>query len=189
MYTHNAFVVTDYLQSCKQKKESPYVMNDFLKGREETSFEIFFKNFVPAIVAKQKFKCRLFSTEKQSIQMCTISDEAFTLLLLENNYDRWIDVYKNKYNNHPSLPNAEVAEDETRKRKWESDVSPKYTEGGIVYTDARKMTHRGWNDEGIRRFNALSIIVKQDRIANPKVLPESWFVLGKRVCIGRLRRL
>jgi hypothetical protein len=56
---------------------------------------------------------------------------------------------------------------EKRKRKWESDVSPKYTDGGIIYTDKRKMTHRGWNEEGICRFNVLCLLVQRDRTANP----------------------
>ena len=69
------------------------------------------------------------------------------------------------------LDPATTNKDEKQKRKWESDVSPKYTEGGICYSDARKLTHRGWKEEGIRRFNTLCVMVKQDRTAYPDVLP------------------
>ena len=49
-----------------------------------------------------------------------------------------------------------------QKRKWELDISPKYTEGGIAYLTNRKMTHKGRKEEGIRRYNALSFMVKND---------------------------
>jgi hypothetical protein len=88
--------MTEYLTVCHKKREEAYNMDDFCKGREEESFETFFKRFVPAIVAKNKFKYRLFSQREQAIPMCMVSDEAFTLLLLETNYDRWVDIHKNK---------------------------------------------------------------------------------------------
>ena len=146
-------------------------MEEFCEGREHDSFEIFFKNFVPAVVAKNKFKLRLFAPNSDDKHMCTVSDEACTLLLLENNFDRWIDVHKNKTEGSTLLDPATTNKDEKRKRKWESDVSPKYTEGGICYSDARKLTHRGWKEEGIQRFNTLCVMVKQDRTAYPDVLP------------------
>jgi hypothetical protein len=161
----------EYLTECGQEDRAPYTIQDFCKGREHESFEIFFKNFVPAIVAKNKFKLRLFAPNSDDQNMCTVSDEACTLLLLENNFDRWIDVHKNKTEGSTRLDPAITNKDEKRKRKWESDVSPKYTEGGICYSDARKLTHRGWKDEGILRFNTLCVMVKQDRTAYPNVLP------------------
>jgi hypothetical protein len=39
-----------------------------------------------------------------------------------------------------------------------------------VYSDARTMTHKGWKEEGIRRFNAICHKVKQDRMEHPQVL-------------------
>ena len=33
---------------------------------------------------------------RKDSDLCTVSDEACTMLILENNYDRWIDVHKNK---------------------------------------------------------------------------------------------
>ncbi len=52
--------------------------------------------FVPAIVANNKFKTYLFAPMHDDIHMCTVSNKTCALLLLENNYDCWIDVYKNK---------------------------------------------------------------------------------------------
>ena len=162
---------TEYLTECKQNNVRPYTMDEFCRGRADLgSFEIYFKNFVPAIVAKNKFKLRLFAPTSDDQQMCTVSDEACTLLLLENNYDRWVDVHKNKTDGSTRLDPAIANREVKRKRKWESDVSPKYTEGGICYSDARKLTHRGWKEEGIRRFNTLCVMVKEDRTAHPSVL-------------------
>ena len=147
-------------------------MNDFCAGRAHDSFEIFFKNFVPAIVAKNKFKTGLFAPMHNNVHMRTVSDEACLLLLLENNYDRWIDVYKNKLAGTTTMDTGLTEGIRKRKRKWESDVTPKYTEGGIAYSTNRKMTHKGWKEEGILRYNALCFMVKSDRLANPTVLVE-----------------
>jgi hypothetical protein len=171
-YTHNLLLKTEFLTVCQQKNVNPYNMDDFCRGREEVSFGCFLKRFVPAIVAKNKFKYRLYSPREQAIPMCTVSDEAFTLLLLENNYDRWTDIYKNRLEEPTVVETDDNATMEKRKRKWESDVSPKYTDGGIIYTDKRKMTHRGWNEEGICRFNALCMLVQKDRTKNPGVVED-----------------
>ena len=161
----------EYLTECGEKENTPYTMEEFCKGRAHDSFEIFFRNFVPAVVAKNKFKLRLFAPNSDDKHMCTVSDEACTLLLLENNFDRWVDVHKNKKEGSTRIDLAITNKDEKRKRKWESDVSPKYTEGGICYSDARKLTHRGWKEEGIQRFNILCGLVKQNRSDYPNVLP------------------
>ena len=52
-------------------------------------------------------------------------------------------------------------------RKWESDISPKYMDGGIRYSDDRKMTHKGWKEAGIVCFNELCVMVHGDRNHDP----------------------
>ena len=69
---------------------------DFLVGRlAKTNYKTFFTRFVPAVIGPELFHQRL--TEKNNdgepAALCTISDEAFALLLLENSYDRWTDLY------------------------------------------------------------------------------------------------
>jgi hypothetical protein len=146
-------------------------MHSFCAGRTHDSFEDFYKNFVPAVVGKNKFKARMDAPVNQDNAMCTISDEACAMLLLENNYDRWIDVHKNKIEGRTIADPALAHSDEKRKRKWESNVCPKYTDGGIIYTDKRQTTHKGWKDAGIQRFNQLCVIVQEDRRSNPDVIP------------------
>ena len=84
--------------------------------------------------------------------LCTPSDEALTLLLLENSYDRWIDIYKKA--------EGKVSKRRLNKnRQWHSDVRTRYTDGGIMYQsnhDTNKRSNsKGWTDDGIDRFNEL----------------------------------
>jgi hypothetical protein len=53
-------------------------------------------------------------------------------------------------------------------RRFESDVPPLYTRGGIKYHNYQSKVgeRKGWSDDGIRRFNELYLMVKQDRMAN-----------------------
>jgi hypothetical protein len=163
---------SEYLSDCKHKDNTPFTLQEFCIGRDHESFNTFFRYFVPAIVAKNKFKSRLFSPMSGDSHLCSISDEACTLLLLENSYDRWMDVHKNKIEGSTAVDRSVEGRDEKRKRKWESDVSPKYTEGGIVYSDNRLMSHKGWKDAGIRRFNSLCQHVRKDRAEYPNLLTE-----------------
>jgi hypothetical protein len=87
--------------------------------------------------------------------MCSISNEVCILLLLENSYDCWVDVHKNKMEGATIIDCSVEGRDEKRKCRWESDVSPKYTNGGIVYSNDCKMSHKGWKDAGIWHFNVL----------------------------------
>ena len=147
-------------------------MEDFCTGRTHDSFVHFYKYFVPSVVGKNKFKAQMHAPVNHDSTMCTVSDEACALLLLENNYDRWTDIHKNKLEGSTIAYPALAHPDDKRKRKWESNVSPKYTDGGIIYTDNRKNSHKGWRDDGIQRFNVLCRCVHADRISHPQVVPD-----------------
>jgi hypothetical protein len=163
---------TEYLSECALEDMEPFTLEEFGTGRQHASFKTFFRYFVPAVVAKNKFKSRLLAPMSSDSHMCTVSDEACTLLLLENCYDRWVDVHKNKMEGSTSIDLSVAGKSQKRKRRWESDVSPKYTNGGIRYSDDRRMSHKGWKDEGIRRFNVLCHRVSKDRKDYPAVLTD-----------------
>jgi hypothetical protein len=93
--------------------------------------------------------------------LCTISDEAFALLLLENSYDRWLDIFCNN-------KGAVMQRRGVKQRAFQSDTPTLYTKGGIKYdkTDMRQSV-KGWSDEGIARFNVLFEQVKRDRETTP----------------------
>ena len=69
----------------------------------------FFTLFVAPVVGKKKFEHQCY-VQKLS-EFVSVSNEALALLLYDNNYDRWLDMGKNK--------------------DWTmSSVRPKYTTGG-----------------------------------------------------------
>jgi hypothetical protein len=172
LLTCKDFVSTEYLAYCYVKVEEPYTIDKFCGGRRHPSFETFFKYLLPAIAGKNKIKNRIATPVVADNQICTVSDEAFAMLVLENNYDRWVDVQKNKREGSTGVDPSLALKSDKRKRKWESNVSPKYTEGGIVYSQKGKATQKGWKDEGIQRFNVLCQQVNADRNAYPDVVPK-----------------
>jgi hypothetical protein len=72
-----------------------YSMNEvWQQGRRNTKmYEIFFDNFLPCVIKKSVFD-RQVCVAKNDKTLCTVSDEAFALLLLENSFDCWIDIYR-----------------------------------------------------------------------------------------------
>jgi hypothetical protein len=69
-------------------------MKDFCQGRQETGTLALFQYFIPCFIGKKKFKMKLCEQLKDDADICTVSDEVFTLLLLENQYDCWLDIYE-----------------------------------------------------------------------------------------------
>jgi hypothetical protein len=93
--------------------------------------------------------------------LCSVSDEAFALLLLENSFEWWLDLFSN--HTGPVMQQHGV-----RQREFQSDVPTVYTRGAIKY-DKTSVTQlvKGWSAEGIVRFNTLFDLVKKDRRENP----------------------
>jgi hypothetical protein len=71
-----------------------YSINEvWQQGRQNTKiYEIFFDNFLPCVIKKSVFD-RQVSVATNDRTLCTVSNKAFALLLLENSFDRWIDIY------------------------------------------------------------------------------------------------
>ena len=98
-----------------------------------------------------------------------VSNEAFGLLLLENSWDRWMDIFTQS-KGHVVIKRG------AKKAANESQVPPKYTWGGVVYSDkSKKLTvdtgcGKGWSREGIIRFNELFDQVSKDRLAHLQTL-------------------
>ena len=93
--------------------------------------------------------------------MLTASDEAFVLLALENDWERWIDI------NNKSK-NACTASTRGDSKAIDSHTMPKHTcinkkRDDNTRGDAARVTWRGWNNDGTLRFNSLCKAVKRDR--------------------------
>ena len=83
-------------------------------------------------------------------------DEAFVLLLIKNSYDRWTDLYKKT----GGIPKQQRG---VHTRTCASNVPPKYTQGGIKYSDANQKQTKGWTNQGIERYNKLFKVVTEDQ--------------------------
>lgn len=143
-------------------------LDDFLELRKnEKAFETFVVNFLkPAYSAKWKAK-RREKTIKKISDIATISDEAFVMLTLENNWDRWIDINNKAKNDYSPTTRGKAT-------KFDSDVMPKYTHINKKRTedadgDDAPANWRGWNNDGILRFNCLCNEVKEDRKKNSHI--------------------
>jgi hypothetical protein len=86
---------------------------------------VLMERFAPCVVGKTTYKNRLRAA-KQDAELFTTSDEAFLLLVLENAYDRWVDIFQRKLKEGMQKGGG-------REWRWESDVNTKYTEGGIRF--------------------------------------------------------
>ena len=141
-------------------------MEDFLKGRIHVeAYTVFFEHFVPCALKKTEWERRIAmagkNPESTDNYLSTVSDEAFALLLLENSYDRWFDLFsKNE--------GLVMQQRGVKQRRFQSDVPTVYTRGGIKYDkyQSKEGEKKGWSDDGIIQFNELFEMVKQDRIAH-----------------------
>lgn len=103
----------------------------------------FCDHFLRAVVGHRRFDC----DKKESIlsNWITVSDEAFAMLVGENNIDRWIDMYR-------------------RDDKKKSDVIPRYTNGGKSQVrNGSSQRCKGWTVEGTKRYGQLYRLVEKER--------------------------
>jgi hypothetical protein len=72
-----------------------YSINNILRqGRRNAKmYKVFFDNFLPCVIKKSVFDHQV-DVATNDRTLCTVSDEAFALLLLENSFDRWQDIYR-----------------------------------------------------------------------------------------------
>lgn len=145
-----------------------YTLKEFLEmRRNQDVYTMFVKTFLKPVYSL-KWKAKRCQKDNQGVaDMVTISDEAFVLLALENNYERWLDINNKSKNSYSTLKQG-------RSAFIDSDVMPKYTWINKKRTDAASNEEttpnwRGWNNEGIMRFNELCKLIKEDRKKNAKV--------------------
>ena len=138
---------------------------------------MFILNFVKPVVGVVLFNNRIKDKNRSADSLFTKTDEAFALLMLENNWDRWIDIFKLNNNRIPPIKRKRDGEEKVSI----SNIRPKYTDGGISYSDessASQTKGRGWSEKGIRRFNEIIDMVKKSRKDHPNFLKD--FVTKER---------
>jgi hypothetical protein len=112
-----------------------------MRNDEEGRYTLFFEMFILHVVGAPVFRNKV--TVALVSNFVTISDEAFALLVLENCEERW------------KLMRETTA---TKCKK-----ANKYTDGGTSVKSGKSKTFSGWSNKGLNRFNALFMMVKNDR--------------------------
>ena len=160
-----------------------YSLKDFLKMRyQPESYSDFFKYFLPA-VGRKSFWRHLIANGKCDIDLATVSNEAFALLVMENHWERWLDIYKKSNGDTHELKHKRKTKDKNDKGQYTSSILPKYTRSGIIYRNKRKSgddSGKGWSAKGIERFNELFDMVMEDRKENPEFAVD-WIAKEKRL--------
>ena len=126
-----------------------------MRQAENFAYFDFAEYFVSSVIGKSRFKQNC--CDNLLSQYATISDEAFAILIFENNFDAWIDMGMRKDTSGTVVPR-------------------KYTNGGKSKGEVASSQHnKGWSNEGLKRFNELFDRVKENR-ATPqaKVLEENF---------------
>ena len=128
-------------------------------------------------VGKLIFRRRATYLKESKQQICTVSDEAVALLILENNYNKWIDVHNN-------TKDQTVDKNNRKGEAWNSKVPTLYTQQGQSYDQKNfRAGDRGWSVTGIERFNVLFDLVLADRKTNKKFL-KTWLPYIIQGCGG-----
>jgi hypothetical protein len=162
------FAIKDWFQASgkttktgKQKVTRPaFSLEVFLEGRKnQEAYTVLFELFVPCVTKKKVWDIRLAQaqTKHESSRLkslCSVSGEAFARLLLENSFERWLDIFSN--HKGPVMQQRGV-----RQREFQSDVPTVYDKTSVT------QSVKGWSAEDIVRFNTLFDLVKRDRAENP----------------------
>jgi len=90
----------------------------------------FLSRFVKQVVGPHEWNKRIMNNNLNATKLCIPSDEAFTLVTLENQYDCWLDIFVRNGRKRPP-PQRFLGQD--RKKTVILNVQPKYTTGGNVY--------------------------------------------------------
>ena len=154
-----------------KKLTAKFDINDFLEmRRREDAYMIFYKHFIKCITKKTVYEENIQKATTYN-DICTVSDEAFALLLLENSWDRWMDIYK--HDQTALLPRRGGQQ----RQLFSCHIPTKYTKGGYKYgnTEESGSNKKGWSREGIQRYNELFALVDADRKEHPDFL---WLFLN-----------
>ena len=112
-----------------------------LMGRtnKNKAYTFYCDYFLQCVVGRRRWKKGVSKDEVWKI--ATVTDEAFGMLLLENSWEKWVDM--------------------ARRQSGTSEVDSEYTNSGVG-KNSRKF--QGWDDQGLTRFNELRNQVQAERM-------------------------
>ena len=158
-----------------------YNLSHFEKFCEnKNSFDTFVNYFIKKTYSKEWNNATIHSTTRLSNVM-TVSDEAFVFLVLENNWERWLDINNKSQNKYTPVRRGNGNQITT-------NVLPKYTNINGHPSNDGKNVIRGWSEAGIKRFNELCKIVKKDRKKNADVENQIFEMLRSEMETKRSRK-
>ena len=138
------------------KLEELYTVGN-ITDRENMTDELFLmycSDYLSAVVGMVEWKEK--ETKMLISEIATPSDEAFCLVTLENNYERWIAIAKDI----PRIKFETVIEDnKSVEKKIEQWPSPKYTK----HKDTNGKKSEGWTTEGMEAYNNHYRLIKKLR--------------------------
>ena len=149
------------------KCDPPLDLKDLCELRENPEvFETFANHFLQPTFSKKWNNKLKHSTKKIQFigDILTVTDKAFVLLVLENNWERWIDI-NNQSNNHFQMSK------QGRSKPTQSKTKTKCTHLNVKETGTKidniekenAEVWKGWNNAGISRHNDLCLLVKNNR--------------------------
>jgi hypothetical protein len=128
-------------------------MADYLQLNENWAvYHMFTKEFVRIVVGKKVWKNSAYRLNLS--EYCAASSEAFSLLVVENNYQRWTDM----------VNSGDLGD------KHNSASAPLYTNAGKSNRkNGKAKPFQGWTAEGYQRFDVIYNCVKADRASATRI--------------------
>ena len=130
---------------------------------KEEAYEAFCEYILPAVVGRKSNGSKFFVSKVSEV--ATVSDEAMSLLLLENAWDKWSA-------QHANPNNAEFP-------------STKYSHDG---SGSANLVYHGWKVIGMTRFAELVQLVTADRKTDERKAFEQDFLTQKQATNNNKRR-
>ena len=149
MFADIFYFFADFVKACKgiENVREALDLQQVLQMRAKNNFIYydFISYFVSAVIGRMDYRKK--SCSMLLSNYATVSDEAFALLSLENNFETWMDMGHTGNTKNSTVP-------------------CKYTNGGkSECKNARSQHNKGWSDEGLCRFNDLFDLVEKNREA------------------------
>lgn len=136
---------------------------DFLNCRGRPSVHaLFMDRFVKLVVSVRVWNMRLKSPFESINELCTVSDEAFALLALENGWETWVDTLRLAGGKFQRQKKTEKGE---KRPVPESPIPLKYT----THKSNNKTNFHQWTNAGVEKFNEYYDLVKHRRELHEEV--------------------
>lgn len=150
--------------------------------KNQALYAWFVENAVSFVVGRRGYRKQVNALVRIS-KVMNSGDEALALLLLENSWEHWREMYNMEFDENgctrgvnADSPNGRLDARSKAFRDAKSE-SPIYTRCGGGSTKK----HGGWSVEGLERYNELFGLVKKSRVTDGKAFDKFWRKRQKRI--------